>query len=422
MSSDAVVKIQGLGKCYQIYDKPRDRLLQMLVRSRKRYYREFWALQDISLELKQGECLGIIGRNGAGKSTLLQLLCGTLTPTRGTIGVTGRIAALLELGAGFNHEFTGRENIMLSAAVMGLTQREIAAHLEEIIEFSGIRPFIDQPVKTYSSGMYVRLAFSVATSVNPDILVIDEALSVGDGEFSRKSFDRIMAMKDAGKTILFCSHALYQVEAICNRAIWLADGKEAMLGTPADVVMGYNDFLSSTASEDVQRAVSENAANVPSFAAAGAPAGTARITAVQVEVDGRSGRDLIAISGRNEIAVQVSFATDPTLPSPHVGICFVAQDGRVVASVGTHIDGHAYQRKADGGGDVRVVFPNFNLLRGEYRVDVYLLCERGVHVYDSASMAALIKVHQTSVELGIVTLPHKWSSETLSTFRDQQKP
>ncbi|EQD78392.1 ABC-type polysaccharide/polyol phosphate transport system, ATPase component, partial [mine drainage metagenome] len=222
MFSDPILRVHDLGKCYALYEKPADRLKQFLRWRNKTYYREFHALKGISFELGHGEVLGIIGRNGSGKSTLLQLLAGTLTATSGTIERQGRIAALLELGSGFNPEFTGRENVYLSAAVMGLGKEDIEARYEEIVDFSGIAPFIDQPVKTYSSGMMVRLAFSVATSVDPDILIIDEALSVGDGEFSRRSFDRIMTFKDQGKTILFCSHALYQVDALCNRVIWLA--------------------------------------------------------------------------------------------------------------------------------------------------------------------------------------------------------
>ena len=207
MSSEVAISVRSLSKCYQMYDKPRDRLLQMVCRGRRQYYREFWALHNLSFDVGKGEVVGIIGNNGAGKSTLLQLICGTLHPTAGSVAVQGRIAALLELGAGFNPEFSGRENVYLSATVMGLSTGEIDARYEQIVAFSGIADFINQPVKTYSSGMYVRLAFAVATSVEPDTLIIDEALSVGDGEFARKSFDRIMELKKRGSTILFCSHS-----------------------------------------------------------------------------------------------------------------------------------------------------------------------------------------------------------------------
>jgi len=203
-----VIRAENVFKTYRLFDQPHHRLLQSLAGSRRTYYREFDALKDVSFQLQPGETMGIIGANGAGKSTLLQLLCGTLEPTQGTVQVKGRISALLELGAGFNPEFTGRENLIINAAILGLSPNQIEARTEDIIAFADIGPFIDQPVKTYSSGMYVRLAFSIATSASPDILVIDEALSVGDGAFAKKSFERIMHLKEQGTTVLFCSHSM----------------------------------------------------------------------------------------------------------------------------------------------------------------------------------------------------------------------
>jgi lipopolysaccharide transport system ATP-binding protein len=187
------------------------------------------------------------GHNGAGKSTLLQILSGTLSPSTGDLQVNGRVAALLELGAGFNPEFTGRENLLLNGPLLGLSRAQLAERLQDIIDFSGIGDFIEQPVKTYSSGMFVRLAFSLATSVDPDILVIDEALSVGDGEFSRKSFDRILALRDAGTTILFCSHSMYQIESLCSRALWLDHGRARQFGRPAVVATAYQEHLDTLA-------------------------------------------------------------------------------------------------------------------------------------------------------------------------------
>ena len=253
--NNIAIRVNKLSKCYQLYNQPSDRLKQFLWRGKRQFFREFWALHDVSFEVGKGEVLGIIGRNGAGKSTLLQLLCGTLTPTSGNVEVHGRIAALLELGAGFNPDFTGRENVFMSGAILGLSPKEIEDRYEDIVDFSGIRDFIDQPVKTYSSGMYVRLAFSVATSVDPDILIVDEALSVGDGEFARKSFDRIRAMKEAGKTILFCSHSLYQVEAFCDRVLWLDHGHVKLCGDPQDVVQSYGMLLAGDAQENFTEAL-----------------------------------------------------------------------------------------------------------------------------------------------------------------------
>ncbi|MEA3464449.1 MAG: ABC transporter ATP-binding protein [Thermodesulfobacteriota bacterium] len=407
MSCEPVISLKKLNKCYQIYSNPRDRLLQMLIGGRKQYFREFQALSDVSLDVMSGDVVGIVGCNGAGKSTLLQLICGTLAPTSGEITVNGRVAALLELGAGFNPEFTGRENIFLSAAVIGMNHDEISQRFDDIVEFSGIGTFIDQPVKTYSSGMYVRLAFSIAISVDPDILVIDEALSVGDGEFSRKSFDRIMEMKSKGKTILFCSHALYQVEAICNKALWLNDGEMMVVGEPSKVVMAYNDYTSvPKIAEDILDNKLDNKHDLENRAER--VNNKFRIESVDVKIDNAAAQSMIVKSGKNSVTVVVKFYSDPTRPVPNVGICVVRQDGQTVTSVATHIDHYVPECNA-GQGEVSVVFPDFALLKGMYHFDVYLMCENGIHVYDSANAVAKLEVKQCTLELGVVTLPHTWA-------------
>jgi lipopolysaccharide transport system ATP-binding protein len=238
MSSDFAIKVDNLSKCYQIYDRPQDRLKQMLVRGRKQLYRDFWALKDVSFEIKKGESLGIIGRNGSGKSTLLQMICGTLNPTSGSIHTNGRIAALLELGSGFNPEFTGRENAYMNASLLGLTRAETAARFSDIEAFAEIGDFIDQPVKTYSSGMMVRLAFAVIAHVNADILVIDEALAVGDVFFTQKCMRFLRDFMKKG-TIIFVSHDSAAVVNLCRRAIWLQDGAVCMAGSPDQVSNAY---------------------------------------------------------------------------------------------------------------------------------------------------------------------------------------
>ena len=241
--SDFVIEVENLSKCYHIYDKPRDRLLQMFQRGRRRLYREFWALADVSLSVRRGETVGIIGRNGSGKSTLLQLICGTLNPSSGSIQVNGRIAALLELGAGFNPEFTGRENVFLNGQILGLTKAEISSRLEEIISFADIGDHFDQPVKTYSSGMFVRLAFSVMAHSSPQVLVVDEALSVGDIRFQNKCLRKIEEMKRSGCTILFVSHSAQQVEALCERVVWLSDGRVKAIGCAKEIVRRYLNYM-----------------------------------------------------------------------------------------------------------------------------------------------------------------------------------
>jgi lipopolysaccharide transport system ATP-binding protein len=339
MSSSLAIQAQHLSKAFQLYDQPIDRLKQMLMRGRKRYYKEFAALHDVSFELRKGEVLGLVGRNGAGKSTLLQLICGTLTPSGGQVSVHGRVAALLELGAGFNPDFTGQENIYLNASILGLSKAEIDARYDAIVEFSGIADFIHQPVKTYSSGMYVRLAFSIATSVDPDILVIDEALSVGDGAFARKSFDRIMQLKEKGATILFCSHSVYQIEALCTRALWLDKGVVQLLGDPATVVAGYQAFLD-------RDAVSQSTDQETTTAAS--PTGYARILGVQTQSDATVGKILYLQSLKQTLGVTVGFASDTALPPPVVAVMIHASDGRTIASSSTQADGMELVRDATG--------------------------------------------------------------------------
>ena len=258
-SDDFSIRVEGLSKRYEIYAQPADRLKQMIlprvqraVRRRTRnHFSEFWAVRDVSFDIRKGETVGIVGRNGSGKSTLLQMICGTLNPTLGTITVNGRVAALLELGAGFNPEFTGRESVRLSGLLYGLSERELNARFDAILDFAEIGDFIDRPIKTYSSGMYVRLAFSVAINVSPDVLVVDEALSVGDEAFQRKCFARIDAIRDAGATVLFVSHATGTVVELCDRAILLDDGEMIADGTPRFVVPRYHKLLYSPAERAV---------------------------------------------------------------------------------------------------------------------------------------------------------------------------
>jgi lipopolysaccharide transport system ATP-binding protein len=251
MSSEIAVAVRNLSKCYAIYARPSDRLRQSIALRLQRlagkpgrvYYREFWALRDVSFEIARGETLGIVGRNGAGKSTLLQIICGTLTQSFGSVDVRGRVAALLELGSGFNPDFSGRENVFLNASLFGLTREQIEERLDAILAFADIGDFIDQPVKTYSSGMAVRLAFAVQAQLDPDVLIVDEALAVGDIRFQAKCFRRLKELQDAGTTILFVSHSPDQVVKHCTRAILLEGGRLLEDGHPKSVSNMYLDIL-----------------------------------------------------------------------------------------------------------------------------------------------------------------------------------
>ncbi|PBB98423.1 ABC transporter ATP-binding protein [Mesorhizobium sp. WSM3862] len=266
MSSEISIKVEDLSKCYQIYDRPRDRLKQFVMPRLRRYggmkprqyFREFWALKDVSLEVKKGETVGIIGRNGSGKSTLLQMICGTLNPTSGQVQTTGRVAALLELGSGFNPEFTGRENIHLNAAILGLSSNEIEARFDDIAAFADIGDFLEQPVKSYSSGMVVRLAFAVQAMINPDILVVDEALAVGDEKFQRKCFARLEELKARGTSILFVSHSAPSIIELCDRALLLDHGIRVMYAAPEHAVRAYQKIIYAP-QEDYRRLVEDYA-------------------------------------------------------------------------------------------------------------------------------------------------------------------
>lgn len=265
MSSDEIaIRVQNLSKCYQLYAQPQDRLKQSILprfqrwtgRTPKNYFREFWALRDVTFEVKKGETMGIIGRNGSGKSTLLQIICGTLSPTVGNVQTNGRIAALLELGSGFNPEFTGCENVYMNGAILGLSQQEIKARFDDIAAFADIGQFIEQPVKTYSSGMVIRLAFAVAINVDPEILIVDEALSVGDELFQRKCFSRIEAIKNEGATILFVSHSGHTIVELCDYAVLLDSGEKLSMGPPKQIVGKYQKLI--YAPQDKRNAIREN--------------------------------------------------------------------------------------------------------------------------------------------------------------------
>lgn len=237
-NDDVAISIDGVSKYFEIYEKPSHRLLQMLFRGHRQFYRPFWALHDISFEVQRGECVGIIGRNGAGKSTLLQIVTGTLSPSAGSVRLKGRVAALLELGSGFNPEFTGRENVYLNASILGLTNKEIEDRYDDIVAFADIGEFIDQPIKSYSSGMVVRLAFAVVAHVNADVLIVDEALSVGDAFFTQKCIRFLRRfMKD--NTVLFVSHDVSAVNSLCNRAVLLEQGTIKAMGSPKEITEQY---------------------------------------------------------------------------------------------------------------------------------------------------------------------------------------
>lgn len=261
-SNEIAIRVSHLSKRYEIYDTPRDRLKQFVLprlqglagRPQAQYFKEFWALQDVSFEVMKGESVGIIGRNGSGKSTLLQMICGTLNPTAGTVQTSGRIAALLELGSGFSPDFTGRENVNMNASVLGLSNDEIGARFDDIAAFADIGEFIDQPVKTYSSGMLVRLAFAVQVCVEPDILIVDEALAVGDALFQKRCFERMERLTSNGTTLLFVSHDQESVRTLTSRAVLLRKGLIQMTGNSGEALLAYRKQLHEDESQALNAA------------------------------------------------------------------------------------------------------------------------------------------------------------------------
>ena len=433
MSSDAGLLIQanGLGKCYELFERPTDRLKQLLWGRWRNYGRSFWALQDVNFSVARGEVVGLVGRNGAGKSTLLQLICGTVQPTVGKLQVSGRIAALLELGAGFNPDFSGIENVYLNAALLGLSRAQVDAKLDDILAFADIGAFVHQPVKTYSSGMFVRLAFAVATSLDPEILVIDEALSVGDGAFARKSFDRVMQMRDQGAAVLFCSHSMYHIQALCNRALWLEGGKVRMYDTAAQVTSAYEtalvaetistaDFAGAAVFQsgpDAYRSVSEESTDArlvestPPALVPNEQEPAGRIVSIDAWTDdGQQGRELAIRTDETSVFVRLCFVSDSALPPPSVAFGLAHISGVTLSSGLSYQEALVFPRDAHGRGEVVLSLPKLPLLQGDYFLTLVLGCERGLHVYDMAERIVTLRVNQSGLEKGWVMLPHAWQS------------
>jgi lipopolysaccharide transport system ATP-binding protein len=414
--SAPVISVDNAGKTFRMYRQPSDRLWQHLWPSQTDWFQDFVALEGVSLKLRRGEVLGIVGVNGAGKSTLLQLVTGTIKPTHGSVQIQGRVAAILELGSGFNPEFSGRENIYLNAATLGLSKAEIEIRLDAIIDFAGIGIHIDQPVKTYSSGMVVRLAFSIATSVDADILIIDEALSVGDGAFRRRSFDRIMEIKKKGTTILFCSHVVFHVEAFCDRALWLHRGKVQMLGKVSEVLRPYEEFIDAY-EKDVNALplAHDNSAPVVVTPQAtqvvpDAVQGDARILSVQVWLDGHLGVELHGESLVSLLEVEIEFASDPKIAAPTAALVFSSESGKILGSSISCTQGLVFDRSASGAGKARFTIDRIPLNKGRYRVGVYLFCENGLHSYAMADPIVHIQLVHPGVEQGALLIDGAWAN------------
>ncbi|HYF13700.1 MAG TPA: ABC transporter ATP-binding protein [Phycisphaerales bacterium] len=334
-----VVRLVDVGKCYHIYDKPADRLKQSLLGWRKRYYREFWALRGVSLELRRGGALGVLGRNGSGKSTLLQLIAGTLAPTEGTVEVAGRVAALLELGSGFNPEFTGRENVYLNGAILGFTRREVDEKFDAIAGFADIGAFLDQPVKTYSSGMLVRLAFAVQVQVEPDLLIVDEALAVGDALFQKRCIQRIEELRGKGVTLLFVSHDQESVRTLTDQALLLEEGRPRAAGPSGEVLLEYRRLLHDQEKRWYSRELSQKRAHAaaprPGAAQAGRSFGDLDAEVLAVRVLDGDGNDASYFAPGDIMRVRVECVAHKELSHLNINLRVRSRAGVKIHSWGT---------------------------------------------------------------------------------------
>jgi lipopolysaccharide transport system ATP-binding protein len=388
---DVTVQAEGLTKTYRSYATPWDRLIEGVTRRRR--HREFHALADVSFALPRGEGLALIGENGAGKSTLLKILAGITAPTAGGFRVSGKIASILELGSGFHPEFTGRQNIVLNAAMLGLSQEELRRKMPDIVAFSELGEFIDQPVKTYSTGMAMRLGFSIATQVEPDVLIVDEALSVGDGYFQKKCMDRLRVFVDAGGTLLFCSHAMYYVSAFCQRALWLRQGKMEALGPVSEVVREYENFLVAKSAH-----AAEAASGTP---AAAGPALPARIASARLRAP-----ELLYTQG-DPWELEVEWETENPRLAFHLGVGINRADGVEVCSFATHLDGLAAMT-GERAYTARLAIPSLPLVKGEFTLYIFLLDEEGLHIYDQRMMPGAFNVRSPAYTFGLVRVEHAW--------------
>ncbi|MEO8247965.1 MAG: ABC transporter ATP-binding protein [Burkholderiales bacterium] len=411
-ASAAVLRVSNLGKEYRVYDSPRARLKALL--TGRVYHRSHWALKDVSFELHRGQCMGVIGDNGAGKSSLLKLMAGTLQPSQGTIARIGRVTAILELGAGFHPDFSGRDNLYFGGSLIGISSADMARLEPSIIEFSELGDSIDRAVKTYSSGMAVRLAFALVTAVEPDVLIIDEALAVGDQHFQKKCVERIDTFRKNGCTILFCSHSLYHVRQLCDVALWLGAGQVQDYGATESVIASYEAHVRL---QDASAAVSTQAGGstlapvaaplpIPAEAVLPADAPTrGELVSVQIAHLDAGAPPLLTAP---DLAVTVT-ARAPAGERPSIGVMLEQAHGVGLTSVTTNADGSAAVEIEPNLWRATVTFTELSLHTGEYVLSAYLFDSQGLVVYDEWMRCSTFKWIYPRSMPGLVRLPHHWS-------------
>ncbi|OEF94376.1 ABC transporter ATP-binding protein [Vibrio splendidus] len=420
MSSNIAVSVKNLTKSYHIYEKPRDRLMQMLMRGKRKYYREFSALSDISFDVIKGDSVGVLGHNGAGKSTLLQLLTGTLTASSGSMVTKGRIAALLELGAGFNPEFTGKENVYMNATILGLSKEEIDSKYDAIIAFADIGDFIGRPVKTYSSGMYVRLAFAVAVHTDPELLIIDEALAVGDIRFQMKCLKHMEQMKEKGTTVLFVSHSPEQVKRFCNKAIWLDKGKLRANGTSSRVCDLYREYMSvgeaankivdnegtaganvnSLSGSTVEKVQSEKTNQSVTTASDVQPVLPVKIISTSLDKSVYEPREPLNLTIEYEVY-------DNKVEGLLVGAAIYSATKEYIFGPNTHLEGIDIPN-TKGKHTICYQIPKLPLLPGSFIFDVGVFTEKGLVAIDYHPAITTFTVESNYISEGLMYIEHKW--------------
>ena len=397
------LETEALGKVYRIYSRPLARIAEGLTFGRYRGHHEFWALKGIDLRLRPGATFGLCGANGAGKSTLLKVLAGTTAPTEGRYRIQGRVASLLELGAGFHMDFSGRANILLNGVMMGIPRRELEKKLDAIIEFAELGDYIDEPVRTYSSGMGLRLGFSVAIAVDPEVLMIDEVFAVGDMYFQKKCVDQIYQFKKRGKTILFCSHSLYDVRQLCDEAIWLHEGRAMAVGESVSVTNEYASYQRAHIGE-IDRVIAGEFPPVPALATK-SPQSLPSIKDARIYRAGTE-EECYRITTGDSFEVRVWWSNPTPAATPiQIGIGFLRADLTLCSGIGTHFSG---VRLEGSEGCTVLKIPGVRLLSGQFLVPVYLLDGEGVHRYQQYLMPENLIVRTDTRDLGLFRLDYSW--------------
>ncbi|WP_460936100.1 ABC transporter ATP-binding protein [Phycicoccus ginsengisoli] len=399
-----------MSKRFILHTEKRNSLKERLVRGSGKTDGEFWALRDVSFDVERGTTFGLVGHNGSGKSTMLKLLAGVHRPTSGRVATTGRLSALLELGAGFHGELTGRENIYLNGAILGLSRRQIEASMDQIVDFAGIGDFIDSPVKVYSSGMYVRLGFSIAVTIEPELLIVDEIIAVGDEEFQRKCFDHLFELRKRGTTIILVSHALGLVQDLCDQAVWLDHGHMAALGDSRDVVQQYLDAVNTSEAAAADAAGVVEAPEVPG-AHARLGSGEVRITAVEY-LDGSGAATPVLLTGE-PAGFRLHYEAKEPLRDVVFGLGFHHESGVIVAGPNSGV-GEPVVPELQERGTVDFTVPRLSLQPGVYELSAAAVY-RG-HTYDYIDRGYELRVRGVpSGEPGLTRMFGAWTSDRVAS-------